>query len=72
MTYKVLLVDDDDDNRFMFVQMVRELDCTVDEAASGQQAETMAHANIPDLVLLDVMMPIQNGYETCRNLRRSG
>src|SRR4051794_18492418 len=56
----------------MFVQLVRELDCTVDEAANGPQAETVATETSPDLVLLDVMMPGQNGYETCRNLRRKG
>jgi CheY-like chemotaxis protein len=72
LAYQVLLVDDDDDNRFMFSQLVLGLECDVHQAGSGPEAEEVAKAKTPNLVLLDVMMPGQNGYETCRNMRRDG
>ena len=39
------------------------------EAKDGQQALEMAIQTVPDLLLLDVMMPFRNGYEVCRELR---
>lgn len=39
------------------------------EAKDGQQALEMAIQTLPDLLLLDVMMPFRNGYEVCRELR---
>ena len=39
------------------------------EAKDGQQALEMAISTLPDLLLLDVMMPFRNGYEVCRDLR---
>ncbi len=39
------------------------------EAKDGQQALEMAMQTMPDLLLLDVMMPFRNGYEVCRDLR---
>ena len=39
------------------------------EARDGQQAIEIAFQTLPDLVLLDVMMPFRNGYEVCRELR---
>ena len=45
---------------------------TVDEAASGSAAETLASENIYDLILLDVMLPDKNGMDISRQLRADG
>lgn len=39
------------------------------EAVDGEQALRLAHSDTPDLILLDVMMPGIDGYETCRRLK---
>lgn len=45
---------------------------TVDEAASGSAAETLASENVYDLILLDVMLPDKNGMDISRQLRSDG
>src|SRR6202050_4975253 len=45
---------------------------TVDEAASGSAAETLASENIYDLIVLDVMLPDKNGMDIARQLRTDG
>lgn len=45
---------------------------SVDTAESGSGAEAMAADNDYDLIVLDVMLPDQNGFDTARNLRRDG
>lgn len=65
---RVLVVDDDAVN----LELTREVldDCfDVDVAVSGHNAIDRACTFRPDLVLLDVMMPDMDGYETCRRLR---
>ncbi len=66
----VLLVDDDPSVRRLFRALLSRT-CTVREAASGEQAVEIATLWSPDLVLLDIMMPGIDGYETCRRLKAS-
>ena len=65
---KVLIVDDNPMN----VEICREIleeEFAVESACNGVEAIQMAHDNPPQVILLDVMMPGIDGYETCRNLR---
>lgn len=68
---RILLADDDD----MIVDVLRyQLEregYQVLTAGDGQQALALAQAARPDLVLLDVMMPKLQGWEVCRELRRT-
>ena len=66
----VLLVDDDPSVRRLFRALISHT-CTVREAASGEQAVEIATLWPPDLVLLDIMMPGIDGYETCERLKAS-
>ena len=65
----VLVVEDDDACRALMVELLGRIDCTVTEAASGEEALLVAKADRPALVLLDVSIPGITGYEVCHELR---
>jgi two-component system sensor histidine kinase/response regulator len=67
--FVILVVDDDQMNRMLAEAVLESAGYTVRLAASGQGALESFLEKVPDLVLLDVMMPKMNGYETCRKLR---
>jgi two-component system, cell cycle response regulator DivK len=64
MSKKILLVEDDEDNRDLvqFVLSRSRLGATLLIAENGQQAVEMAKAEIPDLILMDMQMPIMDGW----------
>jgi DNA-binding response OmpR family regulator len=68
--HSILIVDDDPDTRRLLSALVTKLSCKAYEAANGIDGQHMALTYQPDLVLMDYMMPLQDGYVTCRNLRR--
>jgi diguanylate cyclase (GGDEF)-like protein/PAS domain S-box-containing protein len=65
----ILLVDDDSTVRFLLGNVLREGGFEVKEAADGAVGIDLAREIAPDLVILDVMMPGLDGYETCQALR---
>jgi two-component system, OmpR family, alkaline phosphatase synthesis response regulator PhoP len=67
--HKILIVDDEPDIlEFMQYNLERE-GFEVFLASSGKQAIEVAKDKLPDLIILDVMMPGMDGIETCRELR---
>src|SRR5687768_9354815 len=64
----VLIVDDQPANIQLLGQMLDEGGYEVMPALSGEQALERAQARRPDLALLDVFMPVMDGYEVCRRL----
>jgi DNA-binding response OmpR family regulator len=69
MPEKILLVDDDMDTLRLVGLMLQRQGYEVRVASSGQQALGMVQAELPDLILLDIMMPEMDGYEVARHLR---
>jgi len=68
--HKVLVVDDDPRNAFVLTDVLEMHGMTVVQATDGRMAiEALAAGDI-DLVLMDVMMPQMDGYETTRAIRR--
>src|SRR5262245_47882720 len=65
----ILVVDDDPFNRDILVQKLEDLGYRARQARNGREALESVSQQTPDLVLLDVMMPIMDGFETCRRLR---
>lgn len=65
----LLIADDDDDVVRLLKLFLRPLDCEVLTAADGEEALTIAQARLPDVVLLDVMMPKRSGWEVCQALK---
>ena len=66
---KVLLVDDDEVNLLLTSVALRERGFAVTEAASGERAFEILADWLPDVVVLDALMPGLDGFETCRHLR---
>jgi two-component system KDP operon response regulator KdpE len=67
---KVVLVVDDEPRLVRFVRMNLELEgCRVIEASNGLQALDKVREEIPDCVLLDVMMPEMDGFEALKHIR---
>jgi two-component system alkaline phosphatase synthesis response regulator PhoP len=69
--HKILLVDDEPDIlEFIRYNLIKE-GFTVLTAGTGREAVEITKTEIPDLVVLDVMMPEMDGIETCRQLREN-
>ena len=68
-TPRILVVEDDDDLRGILAGRFADAGYRVDEAATGPDALAAVEAALPDLVLLDVMLPGLDGVEVCRRLR---
>jgi two-component system alkaline phosphatase synthesis response regulator PhoP len=66
---KILLVDDEPDILEMIGFNLEREGFEVFTAPNGRKALELARTHVPDLVLLDVMMPEMDGMETCRELR---
>jgi CheY-like chemotaxis protein len=67
---KILVVDDRIENCSVLVNLLTPLGFEVHEASSGEEAITQACSLHPDLILMDLVMPIMNGFEATRQLRR--
>jgi HAMP domain-containing protein/signal transduction histidine kinase len=68
--HKVLVVDDDPRNAFVLTDVLEMHGMTVVQATDGRKAIAELAAGDIDLVLMDVMMPQMDGYETTRAIRR--
>src|ERR1019366_8963081 len=65
----VLIVDDERINRVLLQAMLRKMGHESIAASSGKEALVLLSEKRPDMVLLDVMMPDMDGYETARAMR---
>lgn len=70
MTRKILVVDDTRNVQLLLVDFLSGQDFEVLTASDGRQALDLVHAQHPDLILLDVMMPNMDGYQFISHLRR--
>ncbi len=69
MSAKILVVDDTPQNVKLLTDLLVLKGYTVTAATNGQEALESVKSDRPDMVLLDVMMPILSGYDVCRRLR---
>jgi len=69
---RILLVEDEPDAAQMLAKGLREQSYAVDVAKDGETAVYQAGVNDYDLVILDVMLPLKDGFEVCRELRAEG
>lgn len=66
---KILLVDDEDSNLRLLTQWLIPLGYDIELASNGEEAVQKARNSKPDLIILDIIMPLMDGYEVCKILK---
>ena len=69
MTKKILVADDEPNIVVALEYLLRRSGYEVHIARNGDEALKQVEAHVPDLVLLDVMMPLRSGYDVCKRIR---
>jgi DNA-binding response OmpR family regulator len=69
MNKKILIADDEPNIVAALEFLLQQSGYEVHIAHNGEQALELVEAHVPDLVLLDVMMPKKSGYEVCTRIR---
>lgn len=69
MTQRILLAEDNEDNRTIYRTILEHSGYTVVEATDGEAAVRLAAEARPDLILLDISMPLLDGWEAARQIR---
>jgi DNA-binding response OmpR family regulator len=72
MTHRILIVDDEPNIVMSLEFILQQSGFETAVARDGDEALQQVEAVVPDLVLLDVMMPRRDGYEVCQTLRATG
>ncbi len=67
---RILLVEDSEDNRFLVQAYLKSTRYLIDTAENGQVAVEKFLSNVYDLILMDVQMPVMDGYMATREIRR--
>jgi len=67
---KILLADDAEDNRFLILSYLKEARCSIEIAENGEIAVQKFGGGHYDMVLMDVEMPVMDGYTATRNIRQ--
>ncbi|MDP1677592.1 MAG: response regulator [Bacteroidota bacterium] len=71
MAKKILLAEDDEDNRDLIVFMVKRsgLDIELLQAENGQEAVELAERHVPELILMDMQMPVMDGFTAVKIIK---
>ena len=70
MKKKILVIEDNDQNLYLITFILEKNGFAVVAARNGQEGIEMACNEIPDLILLDIQLPLMDGYEVARRLRQ--
>jgi two-component system, cell cycle response regulator DivK len=69
MSKRILLVEDQADNRRIIRDMLRGADCEITEAENGEEALAAIAKQRPDLILMDIQLPVMDGYTATRQIK---
>ncbi len=70
MTKRILIIEDNQDSRILITDLLQSLAYTVLVAEDGVQGLTMAQAEMPDLILMDLSLPKMDGWALARQLKQ--
>jgi CheY-like chemotaxis protein len=68
---EVLIVDDDPDTLFTLDEIVQSCKCNTVLAKNGKECLEILERKVPDLILLDIIMPEMDGFQTIRQIRKN-
>jgi two-component system cell cycle response regulator DivK len=71
VTRKILIVEDQEDNRSILRDLLTSAGFEVIEALNGAEGVELAKAEKPDLILMDIQLPVVDGYEATRRIKAS-
>lgn len=66
---KILVVEDNPTNRLLIRDVLRYYGYEVLEAADGKEGVSKASEHLPDLILMDIQMPVMDGFQACAILK---
>ncbi|KPA13928.1 two-component hybrid sensor and regulator [Candidatus Magnetomorum sp. HK-1] len=69
--YRVLIVDDKWDNRQLLIKLLQPIGFEVNEAENGKEAIDIYHKWQPQLILMDMRMPVMDGYEATQKIKQT-
>lgn len=69
MRKRILVVEDHEDNRRIVRELLASAEFEMIEAVNGEEGVTLAKAHRPDLILMDIQLPVLDGYEATRRIK---
>jgi len=69
MSKRILIVEDQEDNRAIMRDLLSTAGYELIEAADGEEGVKLAQSERPDLILMDIQLPIIDGYEATRRIK---
>ena len=71
MTKRILIIEDQEDNRAIMRDLLNTAGYKLIEAVDGEEGVKLAQSERPDLILMDIQLPILDGYEATRRIKAS-
>jgi two-component system cell cycle response regulator DivK len=69
VTKRILIIEDQEDNRAIMRDLLSTAGYALIEAVDGEEGVRLARSERPDLILMDIQLPVLDGYEATRQIR---